>query len=333
MAGSPIGSVARPCTAESGGERIRSRVVRASSTLKLSVVTVVALASCGDSKASDSTVALKPKITISSTTDPTSEMVAEIYGQALEKAEFRVARKKAFATNGELMTAMASGEVQLTGMTTQGLLVLLSPPDSTTPTTGPAAEPSSTGSQTTVIANSLPPNLTIGTATSAEDKDVVFCAKTFTDTNTIASLTDLGSKPGLAILAAPDGFDTSTPLGAATLKDAYEIQFRSVVATPIAKVVDAVNAGTADCGVGRAADPALGAATLTVLEDDKTLVPNNVILPLLSKEAGTPDVMSVLDSISSRLTPDSFRALMSSLNTAGATPEIVANEFVGSAGA
>jgi ABC-type Zn uptake system ZnuABC Zn-binding protein ZnuA len=62
--------------------------VRASSTLKLSVVSLVFLAACGGSDASSSTVALKPKITISSTTDPVSEMVAEIYGQALEKAEF-----------------------------------------------------------------------------------------------------------------------------------------------------------------------------------------------------------------------------------------------------
>ena len=305
--------------------------MRASSTLKLSVVTVVALAACGDSKGSDSTVALKPKITISSTTEPTSELVAEIYGQALEKADFRVARKKPFATSGELMSAMASGEVQLTGMTTQGLLTLLSSPASTTPITGPTAEPKTTGEQTTVIGNSLPANLTLATATSAEDKDVIFCAKTFTDTNTIVTLTDLGSKPDLAILAAPDGFDTSTPLGAAALKDAYQIEFRSIVSTPIAKAVDAVTAGTADCGVGRAADPALGVATLAVLEDDKTLVPNNVIVPLISKDAGTADVTSVLDATISRLTPDSLRALMSRLN-GGATPEVVANEFVGSGG-
>jgi osmoprotectant transport system substrate-binding protein len=177
----------------------------------------------------------------------------------------------------------------------------------------------------------LPANLTLGTATSADDKDVIFCAKTFTETNTIASLTDLGSKPDLATLAAPDGFDTSTPLGAATLKETYGIEFKSIVATPIANVVDAVTAATADCGVGRASDPALGVATLTVLQDDKTLVPNNVIVPVITKDAGTPDVTSVLDSMSSRLTPDSLRALMSRLKD-GATPEIVANEFVGSIG-
>ena len=80
--------------------------MRASSTLKLSLVTVVFLAACGDSDASSDTVALKPKITISSTTDPVSEMIAEIYGQALEKAQFRVARKKPFETTAELLAAM-----------------------------------------------------------------------------------------------------------------------------------------------------------------------------------------------------------------------------------
>lgn len=306
--------------------------MRASTTLKLAVVGAVALAACGGSNASSDTVALKPKITISSTTDPISEMVAEIYGQALEKAEFRVARKKPFATNGELMTAMASGGVQLTGMTIRALLALLASPDTTTPGTAPTIQPTTTGLQTAAIERSLPVNLTIGAASTAEDKDVVFCAKTFTDTNTIASLTDLGTKTGLAILAAPDGFDTSTPLGAAALKDTYQIEFRSIVATPIDKVVAAVTAGTADCGVGRAADPALGVATLTVLEDDKSLVPNNVILPLVSKEAATIDVNTVLDATSVRLTPDSLRALMSRLQVDGASPEVVANEFVGNAG-
>jgi osmoprotectant transport system substrate-binding protein len=324
--------------------------VRASSTLKLSVVAVVALSACGGSNASNSTVALKPKIIISSTTDPTSQLVAEIYGQALEKAEFRVARKKAFATSGELMNAMASGEVQLTGMTTQGLLNLLatatpagSTPGTTpgttagttvgsTPGTTPVIPATTTAQQVDRITKTLPSNLTVGAPTTAEDKDVVFCAKTFTDTNTIASLSDLGTKTGLAILAAPDGFDTSTPLGAAVLKDTYQIEFRSIVATPVAKVVEAVAAGTADCGVGRSADPALGAATLTVLEDDKSLVPNNVILPLISTGAGTIDVTSVLDAISTRLTPASLRALMSRMKVDGATPEVAANEFVGNAG-
>jgi osmoprotectant transport system substrate-binding protein len=301
--------------------------VRASSTLKLSVVTLVFLAACGGSDATSESVALKPKITISSTTDPTSEMIAEIYGQALEKAEFRVARKKPFATSAELLTAMAAGEVQLTGVTSQGLFNLVQDPAA-----GAVPMPNTTTAQAEAIVKLLPANLKMGVPTTAEDKDVVYCAKTFTDTNTIATLTDLGTKPGIATLAAPEGFETSTPLGAAGLKDLYQIEFKSIVPTEVANTLEAVNAGTADCGVGRSGDPALAGATLTILQDDKALVPNDVILPLVSTSVGSDDLLSVLDAMSARLTPDSLRALMSRLTVDGASPEIVANEFTGNAG-
>lgn len=270
---------------------------------------------------------LKPKITISSTTEPVSEMMAEIYGQALEKAEFRVARRTAFGTPAELLEAMSKGEVQLTGITTQGLLELLSDEAGTS-----AAVPNTTSAQGDAITRALPTNLKLGVPTTAEDKDVVFCSTTFTDANTVVTLTDLGTKPGVATLAAPEGFDAATPLGAAALKDIYEVEFKSIVPTTIDKVVEAVTSGTADCGLGRSADPALSVTTLTVLQDDKTLVPNNVYLPLMSVDAGTSDVLSVLDGVSARLTTGALRSLMARLNVEGASPEIVALEFTGNVG-
>jgi osmoprotectant transport system substrate-binding protein len=302
--------------------------VRASSTIKLSVAAVVLVASCGDSTASETSVAVKPKITISSTTDPMNEMISEIYGQALEKAEFRVARKKPYATSEEVYAAVKSGDVQLTATTTLGLLALLSSDGSTTTSPPPTA----TLLQTDAITKALPANLKVGATSTAEDKDVVYCATTFTDANTIVTLTDLGTKPGLATLAAPDGFDTATPLGAASLKDTYGIEFKSIVPAEVGHTLEPVAAGTADCGVGRSGDPALSVDTVTVLQDDKALVPNDVILPLVSTDVGTIDVTSVLDAISARLTPDSLRALTAALAADGASPESVANAFVGNAG-
>jgi osmoprotectant transport system substrate-binding protein len=314
------------CTTKSGRDRLPSCVVRASSTIKLSLATVVFLAACGDSKATDTSIVLKPKITISSTTDPTSEMIAEIYGQALEKADFRVARKQPFATSAELMTALASGEVQLAGVTSLGLFNLVQAPGTT-----PVAPTDITG-QAGAISKLLPANLKMGVPSTAEDKDVIFCAKTFTDTNALVTLSDLGAKSGIATLAAPDGFDTAEPLGTTGLKDTYNIEFKAIVSAEVGKTLEAVNAATADCGVGRSGDPALGAATLTVLQDDKSLVPTDVILPLVTTDIGTADVLSVVDETSGRLTPDSFRSLMSRLAVDGATPEIVANEFIGNVG-
>ncbi len=300
--------------------------MRASSTLKLSLVSVVFLAACGDSAASTDSVALKPKITMSSTTDPTSQMIAEIYGQALEKAQFRVARKQPFATTAELLAAMAKGEVQMTGISSQTLFTAVQDPSSTD-----VPMPNTTAAQAVAIEKLLPADLRMGVPGTAEDKDVVFCAKTFTEANTLTTLTDLGAKPGIATLAAPDGFETATPLGAAGLKDLYGIEFKAIVPTPVDKTLETVNAGTADCGVGRAADPGLGTTSFTVLQDDKALVPNDVIMPLVGGDAASDDALSVLDAMSARLTPDSLRALMARL-AAGASPEVVALEFTGNVG-
>jgi osmoprotectant transport system substrate-binding protein len=291
------------------------------------VATGVLLAACGDSTSSETSVVLKQKITISSTTNPISETIAEIYGQALEKAEFRVARKKPFETSEELFTALSAGEVQVSGMTTQSVFNLLQGSSTT-----PEALPNTTAAQTTAIAKVLPGNIKMAVPATAEDKDVVFCSTTFTQANTIVTLTDLGTKPGIATLAAPDGFETTTPLGAAGLKDLYKIEFKAIVPTTSDKMLEAVSSGTADCGIARAADPVLSVTTLTILQDDKALVPNDVILPLYTTDVGSDDVLSVLDATSARLTPDSLRAITARLQTDGASPELVANEFIGAAG-
>ncbi len=301
--------------------------MRPSTTLKLFFVPVVLLVACGDTKSTDSTVALKPKITISSTTDPTSKMLAEIYGQSLEKAEFRVARKKAFDTPEALYEAMESGEVQLAGATSQALLSLLLAQSGSTD-----AVPNTTTAQAEAIVKALPATLTNGVFSTAEDKDIIACATTFTEANTIVTLTDLGTKPGTATLAAPDGFATASPMGAAGLKDTYQIEFKSIVPTASDKILEAVTAGSADCGVDRSADPVLSTGSFTVLQDDKALVPNDVIFPLVTADAATLDVLSVLDATSSRLTTEKLRALMLRLKVEGAPPEVVANEFTGNVG-
>ena len=58
----------------------------------------------------------------------------------------------------------------------------------------------------------------------------------------------------------------------------------------------------------------------------------DVILPLMSAETGSIDVLSVLDSASARLTTEALRTLMASLSIDGATPELVALDFTGNVG-
>lgn len=314
------------CRVQWRHDGLRSCVVRASKSIKLSTAVIVLLTACGDSKSSEPTVAVKPKIVVSSTSDPTSVMLSEIYGQALEKAEFRVARKKAYDTPEALYADMESGVVQVTGATTQALYTWMQAQSGATDPLPPT-----TTLQADALTKGLPATLKIGATSTAEDVPAIFCSATFTQANTIATLTDLGAKPDLATLAAPDGFDTATPLGSGTLKDTYQISFKAVVPTASDKIIDAVTAGTADCGVGTTADPALAAVTFTVLQDDKAVVPNNVMVPLVTSAAGTIDVTSVLDATSAQLTTAELRTLMQRLKD-GASPELAANEFTGNVG-
>jgi osmoprotectant transport system substrate-binding protein len=301
--------------------------VRVTKSIPLFLAAAAVLAACGsDSSSSNDTVAVKPRIVVSSTTDAESKLLEEIYAQSLEKAGFRVARKQAFDSQAALLAAVESGSVQLAAATTHELYTYVQSKAGTTDTL-----PAPTASQTETITKALPASLKVGAASTAEDKDVIFCATTFTDANTIATLTDLGTKPQTATLAAPEGFDTATPLGAGTLKDVYSIQFKAIVPTAADKTIDAVTSGTADCGVGRSGDPALAPATFKVLLDDKAVVPNDVVLPVMNSAAATPDVIAALDATSAKLTTEQLRSLRQRLKD-GASPELAANEFTGNAG-
>lgn len=320
MIGSPVN--APGCQPQMPWNGLTSSAVRASKYLPFSLAAVALVAACGsDSTASTTTSAVKAKIVISSTTDPKSVLFTEIYGQSLEKSSFRVARKNEYPSEDALYAALEAGDVQMIVVTTQDLYKWA---EKNAGKTDPL--PAATAEQIAAITKILPATLKIGAASSAEDKDVIFCSTTFTDTNSVSTLTDLGTKPQVATIAAPEGFDTATPLGAAALKDTYQIQFKSVVTTATDKILDTVTGGSADCGVGRSGDPALAPTTLKVLQDDKALVPNDVVIPLITAAAGTADVVSVLDATSARLTSDQYRSLAQRLKD-GASPELAANEF------
>ena len=150
-------------------------------------------------------------------------------------------------------------------------------------------------------------------------------------------------EPGVSVFKAPGGkmfavaAESSEPLDVTVkcdpeISEALRAEFKSIVPTASDKILEVITAGNADCGVDRSADPGLSTGTFTVLQDDKALVPNDVILPLISTDVGAADVLSVLDATSARLTTENLRLLMLRLNVDGASPEVVANEFTGNVG-
>jgi glycine betaine/choline ABC-type transport system substrate-binding protein len=53
---------------------------------------------------------------------------------------------------------------------------------------------------------------------------------------------------------------------------------------------------------------------------------------LLTADAATADVLSLVDATSARLTTEQLRSMTQRLKVDGAAPEVVANEFTGNAG-
>jgi osmoprotectant transport system substrate-binding protein len=66
------------------------------------------------------------------------------------------------------------------------------------------------------------------------------------------------------------------------------------------------------------------------LEDDKTIVANEAVLPLLRSEVATPEVIAVLDQVNAELTTDILKALMVKIEVDKKAPDEVAKEFIAS---
>ena len=64
------------------------------------------------------------------------------------------------------------------------------------------------------------------------------------------------------------------------------------------------------------------------MEDDKTIVPNEAVLPLIRTEVATPEVTGILDQVNAQLTTDVLKALMVKVEVDQRAPDEVAGEFL-----
>ena len=82
--------------------------------LALSVAAALVLSACGgDDDSTDDDVIVNPTINVGRTTEPISQLMAEIYGQGLENAGYRVGRKDPVADQAAAIAGLEAGNVQL----------------------------------------------------------------------------------------------------------------------------------------------------------------------------------------------------------------------------
>lgn len=309
-------------------------MTRTRTLLAVATAGTLLLSACGSggsstSTASGSTTTPPQTLTVGSANFPENQVLAEIYAQALENQGVRVQRQLDIGTREVYYKAIGSGEIDLVPEYTNSLLshVLHHKDPNANPTATSIAE------QVEALNAALPDDLTVGNASTAEDKDVIVCTKAAADAHSLANLSDLAKASADITLGAPPEFEDRAPFGVRGFKEVYGAgDFKRFVPLPIGEVSAALKANSIDCGNLFSTDVDITSNGFVALDDDKAVVPNEAVLPLMTTSAATPKVLEIVNSVSAGLTTDVLKQLVVSAVTDKKAPAVVASQYLQSLG-
>ncbi len=308
----------------------------------------IALAACGsDDKASSTTSAAvttaaagttapaastpaaggaKPTIVAGSADFPESQLLMEIYGQQLEKNGYTVDRKPAIGAREVYYKAISADPPEITMVpeyTNSLLSYVVKSKDPNAQITAANVQ-----EQIAALGQALPASLVVGTPSTAEDKDVIVCTKAVADKYSLKTLSDLAKVSGNITLGAPPEFETRSPFGIPGFKEKYGATFKSFVPLKIGDIPAALKSGSVDCGNLFSTMSVITTENFVALDDDKVIVPNEAVLPLLTKTVATPEVLAILDGVSAKLDTDTLKKMMVEIEVDKKAPDVVAKEYV-----
>jgi osmoprotectant transport system substrate-binding protein len=306
-------------------------------------VAVIGLAACGsdNSGSSSATTAaggattaaaggtITDSLTIGSANFPENVLLAEIYGGALAAKGAKISQKANIGNRETYYKAISGGELDLMPEYTNSLLSFVERQKD------PNATPKATNVQEQVdeLKANLPGNLTVLTPSTAEDKNVIVCNKPTIDKYSFKSMSDLAAKAGEITLGGPPEFATRSPFGIPGLQQFYNATFKSFVPLAIGTpTVDALKANAVNCANLFSTDAAIAINGFTSLSDDKHIVPNEAVLPLISKAKATAGVTAVLDAVNAKLDTDVLTKLVAEVATDKKAETDVAKEWLSANG-
>ena len=237
-------------------------------------------------------------LTVGSTRMDDSVLLAELYAQVLESRGASVTRHNTLSTRQDYFPLLVDGTLDLVPERSDRLLAWL-----TTPVTPNAR---STTEQLEALAAALPAGLAVLSPSAAEDKDGIACREQVVADHQLRTLSDLEHSA------------TRIRVGAtAEQRAVFGSALRTVTPLPDAEAVaDAMEERTVDCGTMRTSDPHIARDHLVTLDDDRLLVPSQVVVPLIGAAQATPEVQAVLDAASSSRSAAVSSVLLAASSTA-----------------
>lgn len=277
--------------------RIRSRLTLAAGLAAVAALTLSACASGDplDSGSGSTDTAASGTIVVGSQDYYSNEIIAEIYAQALEAADFTVDRKFSIGQRDAYMPDVESGAIDLFPEYTGNLLEYL---DKDATATSPEDVYSA-------LQEALPDGLTALDYAEATDQDTYTVLKSFAEENGLTTIADLSKVTTPVTIGAAPEFE-QRPYGPAKAKEVYGVDLAFSATGPT--TLESLLAGEIQVADIYSADPAFQTEDIVALEDPENIILASNVVPIASSDVAD-EIADVINAISEKLTAEELVAL------------------------
>jgi osmoprotectant transport system substrate-binding protein len=247
-----------------------------------------------------------PTVVIGSQGFYESQLMAEIYAQALEAAGYSVERNLGIGTREQTMPAILDGQIDLIPEYIGSLL-----------RGGLGGEPTGDPEETAELLAeaAAEEGLSVLEYTPAQDTNAFVVRQETADELGLETMSDLAEVATDLVWGLPPECETN-PLCAGALEDAYGIPFGELEIEPLAAcdapIATALNDGVVDVAELCSTQPAIEQFNFVVLTDDQMTQPAENIAPLVRTEflnAAPESFAETLNAVSAEMTTEDLTQL------------------------
>jgi osmoprotectant transport system substrate-binding protein len=299
--------------------------IRSAGAAVAGISLALALSACGagdDPLADDGGSSSSKAVTVGSANFAESELLAEIYSQALEAKKVEVKRQFNIGARELYLKALQDGSIDLLPEYNGALLSALSP----------GGAPQGVSSPTDVyeaLKKVLPAGTEVLVQSAAEDKDTLTVTQETATKHNLKSIEDLKPVAGqLVIGAGPEWAERYQ--GLKGLKELYGVVFKEFkpldAGGPL--TVNALKDGDIDVGNIFSTDSSIATNKFVVLTDPKNLYLAENVLPLIRTEANNATVTEALNAVSAKLTTENLTTYLARVQVDKQDTATVAKAFL-----
>lgn len=275
----------------------------------------------GSGGSTDTTTA-GPRVTVASFGFGESEILANIYGKALEAEGINVSYKLKLGAREIVAPALEKGEIDLVPEYVGNLLAFYD---------ADASEPGDDVATTTakLRERAEAKGLEVLEPSDAADGDILAMTKAQADELGVKRISDLKGKESRLVMGGPPECASRITCYKG-LQDVYGLRFEEFKPLDTGGPITVKSLKDGDVDVARlfSSDPAIRSNDFVVLEDDRFIQPAGNVVPVIRTEALTDEIAEILNRVSAALTTDDLIELNTRVDIEKEDAATVAEEWL-----